>query len=189
MKIKNILIVLLSIVTVSVSAQKLSGNISPLKNQKEVNVVLDFTGTLAEGRSEETYIEIKTNGKTEEEKAQFLSEWNEQLRNDAYNLLVEKMENVVNPKLFSVGNYPNSEYTIYVKVADLNPGAFLTINSWVKADVSFVKTGETTPFATVNYKRVLGMRSSYVATWVPRAAMAFGYLGDNIGKVISKNLK
>jgi hypothetical protein len=189
MNSKIFLVVLLSIATFSASAQKLSGNISPLKNQKEVNVVIDFSGTNAEGRPEATYIEIKTKGKTDEQIAQFLTELNEQLRNDAYKSLTEKMNDVVQGNLFIAGDYPNAECTIYVTVKDYHPGIFLMRNSTVRADVSFVKTGETVPFATLPYKAVVGKFSSNVPLWVTRTAMAFGYLGDSIGKVVAKNLK
>ena len=189
MKIKSILIALLSIATVSVSAQKLSGNLSPLKNQKEVNVVLDFTGTTAESMPEDKYIEVKTKGRTDEEIARFLTEINEQLRSESYTSLTGKMGNVVNETLFSVGNYPNAEYTIYVKVIDYHPGSFPMRHSTVTADVRFVKTGETAPFATVSYKKLLGRFSANVPVWVTRTTMAFGYLGDSIGKLMVKNIK
>jgi len=183
------LTVLLLIATMSVSAQTFKGDISPLKNQKEVNVVLDFTGTLCEGMAKEKYIEIKTKGKSEEQKAQFLSELNEQLQSEAYNSLTGKMDKVVNEKWFSAGNYPDAEYTIYVMVKDFNPGAFPMKNSRVRADVNFVKTGESVPIATVTYKNVLGRYSANVPLWVTRTVMAFGYQGESIGKVIVKNLK
>jgi len=189
MKKISIFIVLLLIASVSVSAQKLSGNLSPLKNQKEVNVVVDFSGTLAEGRPEEKYIEIKTKGKTEEEIARFLTEINEQLRTEAFKSLVEKLNDVVNDKLFTAGDFPNAECTIYIKVKDYHPGIFLMRNSTVVPEVSFVKTGETTPFAKLTYKVVPGKFSSNVPLWVTRTAMAFGYLGDSIGKAVTKNLK
>lgn len=186
---KNILIVLLSIATVSVYAQKFTGDISPLKTQKEVNVVLDFTESLAEGMPMDKYIEVKTKGKTDEQKAQFLSELNEQLRSQAYISLTGKIDNAVKEKWFSTGDYPNAEYTINVKVKDFNPGAFPMRSSRVSADVSFVKKGVAAPLATVSYKGVVGKFSDNVPLWVTRTVMAFGYLGDTLGKAILKELK
>jgi hypothetical protein len=110
------------------------------------------------------------------------------MRNEAFKSLIEKMDNVLKAKRLSSGNYPNAEYTIHVKVKDLKPGIHLKWNSAVTADVSFVKTGEAYPFATVTCYS-LGRYSSWVESWATRAAVAFGYLGDNIGKVILKNLK
>jgi len=183
------LTVLLLIATMSVSAQAVKGDISPLKNQKEVNVVLDMTETLCEGMPKEKYIEVKTKGKSEEQKAQFLTELNEQLQNEGYNAVVGKIDKVVKEKWFTAGNYPDAEYTIHVIVKDFNPGAFPMKNSRVRADVSFEKTGESEPIATVSFKFILGRYSANVPLWVTRTVMALGYQGDSIGKLIVKNLK
>ena len=65
-----------------------SGNIFPLKGQKEVNVVLDFTGTLVNNQPEESHIAFNTKDKSDEDKAKWLQEWNEDLRLRSYSLLV-----------------------------------------------------------------------------------------------------
>jgi len=186
---KIIFAVTLSAITIGVSAQKLSGDISPLKGQKEVNVVIDFSGTLVNGQPEESHIAFFSRDKNEEDKAKWLKEWNEVLRNDAYASLIKHLSEGTSNKGFTVGDFPNAEFTIKVKVINISPGAHLMKNSDVKSSVSFVKTGENTPFATVEYKKVMGKYSSYVANQVSRTVMAFGYLGSEIGKTISKNLK
>lgn len=189
---KSLFAALLLIATIGASAQKLSGNISPLKGQKEVNVVLDFSGVLVNKQSEESHIAFSTKDKTEEEKAQWLTEWNVKLRNDAYERLIVNLNKAANKKGFSVGNYPNAEYTIYVKVKNIDPGYFAGIMakaSYVWAEVDFVKTGTTAPLATAKYDKVLGKWSANVPYFVTRIAMAFGYLGDSIGSTITKNLK
>jgi len=168
----------------SSTAKITNGSITYLKGQEKVHVVLDFGETL----DEINRLEGTTEGYADEERALLLSERDEQLRNEAYKLLIEKMDNVVKRKRLSVGNYPNAEYTIYVKVIKFNPGIPMKVNSAVTADVSFVKKGETHPFATATCFS-LGKYSIYVGPWVARAALPFGYLGDNIGKVIIKNLK
>ena len=188
-KFLAILSAILVISTFNGFSQKLTGNLSPLKDQKEVNVVIDFSESTAEGLPQDKYIEIKTKDKTDEEKAKFITELNEQLQNDGYKLYVEKMNKVVQEKLFSAGDYPNAEYTIYVKVTDIRPGTFLVSNSRVAAEISFVKTGETEPFAKVANYSIMGRYASNVPVWVTRVAMAYGYLGDNNGKLILKNLK
>jgi len=186
---KSFFAVVLFVTTMSVSAQKLSGNISPLKGQKEVNVVLDFTGTLVNGQPEESHIAFFSRDKNEEEIAKWLQEWNVDLRNDAYETLIKYLNLEANKKGFAAGNFPNAEYTILVKVLNISPGAYLTIGSDVKANVSFAKTGENTPFATVEYKKIIGKRSTFSPHQVPRIVNAFSYLGSNIGSTISKNLK
>ena len=185
--------VALSVATMAVSAQKLSGSISPLKGQKEVNVVLDFSGMLVNNQPEESHIAYSTKDKNEEEKAEWLLEWNEKLRENSYAKLVTDLNKATVKKGgFSVGDYPNAEYTIYIKVINIDPGYFAGIMgkaAMLWTEVSFVKTGETTPFATVKYDRVFSGMGDVVAYFVSRIAMSFGTLGDKIGSTISKNLK
>ena len=164
----------------SSSTKITKGSLNPLKGQEKVNVVLDFSGTLDEWEL--------TQRNAGEKRAQLLSERNEQLRIEAYKLLIEKMNNVVQRKRFTVGNYPNAKYSIYVQVKDLKHGTHLGFNSAVTADVSFEKTGAANPMAIVTCYS-LGRYSYYIESWASRTAVAFGYLGDNIGKVILKNLK
>jgi len=178
----------LFVTTMSVSAQKLSGNISPLKGQKEVNVELDFTGTMVNNQPEESHIAFFSKGKNDEETEKWLKEWNEDMRQESYAKLVADLNKATVKKGFSVGNFTAAEYTIYVKVVNIDPGAFLVTNSRVKAEVGFVRTGETTPFATATYN-YFSRSSNFVAPPVGRIAAAFGTLGDKIGSTISKNLK
>ena len=193
MNTKVLFTVLLSAATaLSVSAQKPSGNIAPLKGQQEVNLVLDFSGTLVNGKAEDKYIEEETKDKTEEEKAQWLSEWNEKLRADAYSRLTNDFNKKMGGKFFSIGEYVNAEYTIIVKVKDITTGFFagpFTKPSAVKSSVSFVKAGESTPFATVEYKNSCSRISSTIPYFVTRIAMSFGSLGDDLAATISKALK
>jgi len=186
---KLLFAVALSVAAVAVSAQKLSGNLSPLKGQTEVNVVLDFTGTTVNGQPEENHIAFHTKGKNDEEKALFLKEWNEDLREKSYDLLIKDLNKYLIKKELTGGNFPNAEYTIIVKVLNISPGTHLMKNSDAKTNVKFVKTGDDSPFATVDFKKSIGPYSSYVAIQVPRTAMAFSMVGTQIGSTVVKNLK
>jgi len=196
---KVLLVALLAVATMlSASAQKVSGNLSPLKGQTEINVVLDFSGTMVSTGSvmgkpiketEEKFVADAIKDKSDAEKEQWLTEWNVKLRDGAYAILVKDMGNVLTKKGISVGSYPNAEYTIIVKVTLIETGHFVGISvraSAITADVSFVKTGETSPFATIAYNRISNGASAYVAYLIARVEMSFGMLGINLGRVISK---
>lgn len=186
---KILLVMLLSMATVCASAQKLSGSLTPLKGQKKVNIVLDFSGTLVNGKSEEKYIAEETKGKSQKEKEEWLADWNEKLRTQAYDKLVNDLNKATS---FSVGKYEDAQYTIYVKVIDINTGFFAGVvakASNIKSEVRFVKTGETSPFATVTFKKSCSPISANVPYYVTRIVMSFGSLGDDIGKAIKKQLK
>jgi hypothetical protein len=55
--------------------------------------------------------------------------------------------------------------------------------------VRFVKTGGKSPIATIEVKKSSSKISGAIPYFVTRIAMSFGTLGDDIGKVINKNLK
>jgi hypothetical protein len=192
MKTRVLLTALLSVAALSASAQKLSGNISPLKDQKEVNFVVDFSGTLVNNASEEKYITDETKRKNDKDKEKWLDEWNTLLRSQVYGVLTKEINDKVSDKFFSVGEYPNAEYTIIVKVKNIETGHYIGISakaSEVKADVNFVKTGETTPFAMIEFKRARNPFGSDMPYFVTRIVMSFGTLGRDTGSAIHKALK
>jgi hypothetical protein len=176
----------------SVSAQKMVGSISALKGQKEVNLVLDMSKMLVNGKAESAYIAEETKGKSKAEKEQWISEWNEKMRADAYSMLAKDLDKAVKDKWFSVGDYPEAEYTITVKIADLTTGFFagpFQKPSALKGEIRFAKTNGKTSFATAEFKKVSSKISGTIPYFVTRIAMSFGTLGDNIAKMINKNLK
>ena len=197
---KVLLAALLAVVTVfGASAQKVVGDLSPLKGQTEINLVLDFEGTMVSkgsvgigmgkpiSETEEKFVADAIKGKSEKDKENWLKEWNVTLRNDSYSVLTRDMNNHLKKK-FSVGDYPDAEYTIVVKVT-LIETCFSPINkkaSKVSADVSFVKTGETSPFATVTYSRLSNPASAYAGYFIKQIAMSFGMVGMNLGKAVAK---
>lgn len=174
------------------SAQKLSGDLSPLRGQTEVNIVLDFSGTLVNGRTEQKYINEETKGKKAADKEKWLKEWNENLRSNAYSMLIRDFNKTIDKKLFVVDDIPDAEYTIYVKIKEIKTGYFAGVvakPSELKAKVYFFRTGEDTPFATAEYKKSRSKLSANIPYFVTRIAMSFGTLGSNIGKTVNKNLK
>ena len=179
----------LLLVTIGVSAQTFSGNISSLKGQKELNVVIDFSGTLINNQPEEAYISLNTKDKNDEDKAEWLKEWREEMPEDAYKEFIKYLNDEINKKGIKAGDFPNAEYTIHVKVINISPGKSQWADSSVGLNISFVKTGQTIPFATIEYKRIWGYQSSYYAHHVNRICRAFSYAGTNVSKMISKNLK
>jgi hypothetical protein len=189
---KVFLAAMLLVVTMGVSAQKLSGDITPLKGQTTVSVVLDFSGTLVNGKAEEKYIAEETKEKTEEEKAQWILEWSEKMPSESYVLLISGFQKELGDNLFLVGVYPDAEYTINIKVQDITTGYFagpFSKPSVIKADASFVKTGETTSFATIEFKNSCSGLSSTMPYFVTRVSLSFGKLGDQLGEIIYKKFK
>lgn len=186
---KALFVLVFAVATIGVSAQKISGDISSLKNQNEVNLVLDLTEILVNNKAEEVYLASLTKGKKEEAKAQISKEWDEDLPNGAYSSLLNNINKEMSNTGVTVGDFPNAEYTIKVKVLNITVGSFPMKNSAVKADIFFTKKDETTPFATLKNKNALGRYSMNVPHYIARMIMSFNYLGGSIGSMVAKELK
>jgi len=182
---------LLAVATVfGVSAQKLTGNLSPLKGQEQVNVVIDFSGTTVNGKAEKVFIANETRRMKEADKEKWLKEWNENLRSQAHELFAVEVNRNLKNQTFSVGNYPDAEYTINVKVLDIKPGSFMPVSrsSALKVEVNFVgKDGKS--FANIPYKTISNPGSSVIPVLVTRIAMSYGALGVSVAAVMNRNLK
>jgi len=198
---RGLLVVLLLVVTaIGVSAQRsfipkpvdacgYFGDITPLKGQKEMNLVLDISGTWVDGSTEDAYIAEKTKDKTEEEKEKFLKEWNEYLQEKAYTEFVIHFNKEMEKVGMSVNKIPNAKYTMYIQVKEIYTGWYAggvgMRLAEVVADIKFLKTGENTPFATIIGQYSWGGGTIYTAAWyIDRIAKAFGPLGNHIGKNI-----
>ena len=179
----------LTVATLGISAQNLSGSISSLKGQKEVNVVIDMSGTLVNNQPEEAYIALHTKEKNDTDKAEWLYEWHEEMREDIYEDFIKYLNVEINKKGITAGDFPNAENTILVKVINISPGNSQWGNSSVGLNISFVKTGQTTSFATIEYKRIWAKWSHLYAHHVNTICRAFDYAGMNLGTMIYKNLK
>ena len=191
---KVLLAALLSVATVfGASAQKLVGNLSPLKGQKQVNLVIEFSETLlANGKSEAKFLEETTAQKTEAEKEKLLKEWNDDMRTQAHAMVAKSINDKVGKKHFMVGEFPEAEYTIVVKVKEIQAGFYAVVAaraSEIKSEVSFIRTGETTPFATIEYKKTSNYYSKSIPYWITRITMSFAQLGAEMGAAMNKGLK
>jgi|GEM_PF-2614831 len=174
-------------------AQKLTGNLSPLKGQKEVNVVIDMKGVTVNRNPEDKYIAEQTKNKPEADVAKWMTEWNTDLRRNAYEKVVQGINDEVGKKsLFTAGDYPQAEYTIHFKIINIETGYFAGVTSrpaTLNAEVTFVKKGESAPFANVAVPRAMHRMGGTIPYFVTRIAMSFGALGQVTGQVITKNVK
>jgi len=181
---------LLSVATLfGVSAQKLTGDISPLKNQEKVNVVIDFSGTTVNKKAEAVYIANETRRMKAADKEKWLKDWNESLRAQAHELFAVEVNKNLKNQTFLVGDYPEAEYTINVKVLNISVGSFIpSRDSALKVEVTFVgKDGKS--FASIPYKSISNPASSYIPVLVTRVVMSYGSLGVSVAAIMNKNLK
>ena len=171
-----------------ISAQKLMGNISSLKGQREVNVTIDFAGTLVNNQPEESYISVNTKEKNNADRDEWLYEWYEEMPEEAYEQFVKSLNDEIKQKRITAGYFPNAEYTIHIQVNNISPGVSQLKASNVGLTIYFVKTGQTTSFASIEYNRIWATWSHLYAHHVNRICRAFSCAGMNFGKMINKNL-
>jgi hypothetical protein len=190
---KKIIIVILVVFTATIGAafaQRISGNLTPLKGQ-EVNLILDFSGLTVNGKSEESYMENEVKNKNEKDKKEWLEEWNVKLRKEAFNNFVKGFNKEVE-KHFRVGAFPKATYTINVKIKDISPGFYAGIMNkpaQLKVEITFLKAGESTPITTVVYKKATSVFNDEIPITITRIENAFQGLGGFfLGRAVNYNL-
>lgn len=167
-------------------AQKVKGDLSCLKGQKEINVTFVYDGVTYDGDSEEKYLKEEDLASDPEWKAA----WTSTYRTEKWEpRLLEDLNEYVGKKGFECGSFPNAAYTIVVKFSDIDPGSFagpFSVPAKVSGAIAFIKTGETEPFATMTFKGLAG--NSYIMIPRPelRVAEAMSCLGETLGKTMIK---
>jgi hypothetical protein len=174
-------------------AQKLTGNLAPLKGQAEVHVAVDFSDMTVNRKPEADYIASNTADKSEEDAAKWLAEWNTDLRRLAVEKIAQGINDVTGKKnLFTAGDFPDAECTVHVRVINIETGFFGGVVSRpavINAEVTFLKKGDGEPFASVAIPKATHRIGGTIPYFVTRISMSFGALGQAAGQVVAKNLK
>jgi len=181
---KKILVFVLAIgMVTALQAQKVSGDLSCLKGQKEVNITFNYKGVTYDGDSEAKYLKDEDKAKDPEWKAA----WTSSFRTDIWEpRLIEDLNKELNG--MECGDFADAEYTIIVKLIDIDPGTFagpMSVPARVTATASIVKTGTTAPKATIELKKI---SYKYFMSPKPEARVGevFSCMGEAIGKKLSK---
>ena len=150
--------------TTGCSAVRFTGDLSPLRGQKEVNVVIEFAHRF--DISEEEF-------------------------NRVHRLAFQGLTNQLtlrNNQGFTMDDFPNAEYTIHVKVLEVIGGGWDDSNrgATIHSEVSILKKGDTTPLSIV---RKLVSPGAQTRDPELRIANPFIHLGSYIGYEISRKLK
>ncbi|MBP5206533.1 MAG: hypothetical protein J6Z44_07075 [Bacteroidales bacterium] len=169
----------------SLQAQKIKGDASCLKGQKEINIQFIYKGVTYDGDSEAKYLKEEDKAKDPEWRAA----WTSSFRTEKWEpRLVEDLNKEIAKSDMECGEFTDADYTIIVKFVDIDPGSFagpMSVPARITCSVSFVKTGSTAPFATMELKNVA---YKYFMSPLPemRVAEAMSCVGEAIGKQMSK---
>lgn len=183
---KKLFVVLLAICTMTaLHAQKIKGDVSCLKGQKEINIQFIYKGVTYDGDSEAKYLKDEDKAKDPEWKAA----WTSTFRTENWEpRFIEDLNKEIAKTGMKCGDFADAEYTVIVKFTDIDPGTFagpMSMPARITCTVSFVKTGSTSPFATLQLNKVA---YKYFMSPMPeqRVAEAMSCVGELIGKQMSK---
>ena len=184
---KKLLVVVLTIgLAVAVQAQKVTGDISCLKGQSQINIKFDYEGVTYDGDSESKYFKKEDLAK----KADWRTAWTSTYRTDKWEpRLTEDLNKEIAKKDMECGDFPDATYTIIVKLVDIDPGSFagpMSVPARITANAIIVNTETNEKMATIELKKIT--HSGYFMNPRPelRVGEAFSCVGEAIGKKLSK---
>ena len=183
---KCLLFVLTISLAVAVQAQKVTGDLSCLKGQNQINITFDYQGVTYDGDSESKYFKDENLAK----EAEWRTAWTSTFRTDKWEpRLTEDLNKEIAKKNMECGDFPEATYTIIVKLVDIDPGAFagpMSVPARITARASIVNTETNKVMATIELKKIA--HSNYFMAPIPeiRVAEAFSCVGKVIGKKLSK---
>ena len=182
------LLILFSLLVTAVSAQKLKGKLDFLKGQEKVNIVFDFSSFTIDKDPVDKYIKERTNKKSEEETANWIAEWEGSARDGFKELYIKYCNDDL--KKLVVGIFPDAEYTIIVKIDDIDPGNYagpFSNPAKIKSTINIVKTGEETILASITNNNDY---NNYALPPIEfhRITAGFGEAGKMLAKFLNKKL-
>jgi hypothetical protein len=188
---KNIgILILISLLATTASAQKLKGKIDFLKGQETLNIVFDFNGVTMDGESESAYVKERMADKeTTTEADAWKAEWEGAVRERFKEAYIKYCNDEL--KNTRMGVFPDAQYTFIVKINDIDPGNFagpFSNPAKIKSTVTILKTGEESVLASIISKKDY---HPYALSPVEldRIASGFGEAGKMLGKFLNKKLK
>lgn len=187
---KVLLSVLILGICIFANAQKLKGDLSPLAGQQKINVVFVYDGVTYDGDSEAKFFKDNSD---KDDFEQWKTNWTTSFRTDMWEPeFFEQWNEEFDGKKLKAGRYADAAYTATVKITDIDPGNFAGPFSnpcKLTATVSFAKTGDSTPFATIEFKELAGGAYQMTPIVEHRVKFAFDELGETVGEILKKKVK
>jgi hypothetical protein len=170
------------------SAQKPSEvSLDFLKGQEKLHVILNFDEVKLQGVPEKTYLK-------DEKNQQWIKEWKDAKNSTFKEQLLEHLNK--NVRALQCGDYPKAQYRATVRVLTverdgIGPHLEGPGTRKVACEVVFTKTGNSQPLAKV---KVAGdsrtfKPTSTIGSNAHLTGVAFGYVGQDLGKLIAKKIK
>jgi hypothetical protein len=184
------MIIALLVLGYGAQAQKFKPKTDFLKGQTEFSVEFDFTGMTLDGDKEADYIKKRlADQKTDEDKTKWKENW-DNASNEWISFFLQDANNTTKGKC-KFKRDAETDYTIHIKVKDVDPGNFagpFSNPAKIDAVVTITKTGNDQVLATAEFKDVY---SAIGLTPIEshRIKMSFGRFGDELAELIMKAIK
>jgi len=175
MKTKSFILAVIATMCISnTSAQKLTyGSLSFLKDEEKLNVIIDYSDVLIQGKSEKFIYAMNGEAwakKWEAAKPVFYQRFNAHLNKN-----LNYSEGIL-----LCGNFSDAQYTM--TVASISFG-----RNWdMKGEVIFTKTGDSTILAKFE---LMGASRIHKGHEFFLVASSFSYAGQNLGQFLAKTIK
>jgi hypothetical protein len=188
---KIFLMTFICMLAVSVSAQKFNPDLSFLKGQQKLNVVIDYQSMTIDKDAEEDFVKQQmANEKSDEDKERWQTNWYGKWRDSYLYAFKQGANEEIDGKLI-IAQDKSTEYTIIVKVIDIDPGNFagpFSNPAKIKALLSIVKTEDNTIISKAEFKDIYTPVG--IAPLIEiRIASAFSEVGETLGEIIKKAIK
>jgi len=176
-------------------AQKLKltqGDLKALQGETELNVVYEYSPMrVGKFEREEDYL-AKKKAEYNEKEAGRGDKWEAAWKGDRSARFEPQFEELFNKhaKSLKVGQYPSAKYTLIVKTTFTEPGFNVYVtrkNASIDGEAIIVKTGETSPVATISFEKCPGRTfGGYDYDTGTRIQEAYALLGKSLARYISK---
>ena len=183
MKLKTLFLVLLSLATFSVSAQKFKPSPKFIKGETQVNIVFDYSHIKYNGATQEKYYKTQSTS--------WVKEWEGQRRENNTQVFISSLNKC--SKTIDFDKYPKAEYTIIVDVLDCYFGTFagpMSKSASLYCTIKIVKTGTTDVLASTTVK---GYQNAFTTLGThedfDRMYLAFSETGKALGMMLARELR
>ncbi len=196
---KVILLAACAFLSVSgLKAQKLvEGSLAFLKNEKQINLVFDYTDMKVDGDPGKEYVDDQVKDKNKDKSGsgdEWKKKWETTYRTDFFQERFIKDFNKETKGSIEAGYFQDAKYQATVKTIDMDPGFYGGVVqkvAWVTLEVTLTEKGSSAVLAKIQIKKAAG--SQYDMGSMPvfelRIASAYGEAGENLAEFIVKQLK
>lgn len=177
----------------NISGQNFKGDLSPLRNQTDIHIIIHFSNLTIDGEKEEDWIKDKIEDKTLEEQNEWLTNWNSIWPDSIYiKEFIDKLNDEIKDLSFNASKNITAPYTLKITISDIDPGAFagpFSTEARISGNILIYQSDSSTQIATMKFHNFKGNPYFLTPIMEHRIGNAFARLGEHIGQKLYRALK